>query len=257
MPRLLRLIPSTVARHAAITSSFFLFAFLALISGVVAQDTVPKLDQRVTDFTNTISYAEWSRLELESKAFEDSTSNQVVILLVESTGDESIEEYANRVFEKNAIGQKDKNNGVLIVVSLDDRKVRIEVGYGLEGVLTDAITRKIIETEIKPRFRDEQYFAGLIGAVYAIAGAVAGEYTADGGGEAPFIGSGFLVFFIILVFFVLRPLLASRRRSVISSGRHAYYSGWGWGGGRSGGGGFGGFSGGGGLSGGGGATGSW
>ncbi len=234
------------------------------ISVATAQTDLPRLTQRVTDFTNTLSYAEWSALEREIKNFEDSTSNQIAIVLLESTGDMDIEEYANRTFEANRLGQEGRDNGVLIVVAFDSRKVRIEVGYGLEGVLTDALTRQVIEQEIKPRFRDEQYFAGLIGAVYAVAGAIGGEYTVDDSGTAaPTIGFGALVALALFVSFFLRPFLARRRRAVLSPLGPLYYSGWGWHGGGvgrggfGGGGGFGGFSGGGGLSGGGGATGSW
>ena len=234
---------------------FFILAGLLCAPVLSAQENIPTLTQRVTDFTNTLSYAEWSTLERETKAFEDTTSNQVVILLIPTLGETSIEEYANRVFESNTIGQKEKDNGVLIVVAVNDRRVRIEVGYGLEGVLTDAATRQIIEQEMKPRFGNEQYFGGLIAAVYAVRGIVAGEYTVDERGrEAPTIGAGMLIALILFFIFFLRPLFASRRRAILSTGGMVYSSGWGF---RGSGGGFGGFSGGGGLSGGGGATGSW
>ena len=235
-------------------------AFAGVSSG---QDVdIPRLDQRVTDFTNSLSFAEWTSLEKELKAFEDSTSNQILVLVVSSTGQTVIEEYANRVFEENRPGQEGKNNGVLIVVAIDDRAVRIEVGYGLEGVLTDALCRQVIEKEMKPRFRDEQYFGGLIAGVYAIAGAVAGEYIVDTRGKTgPGLGLGAIVFFGVVWLFFLRPLMTVRRRASISSRGSRYYSGWGWPGGFGGGGGSfgggGGFSGGGGLSGVGGATGRW
>lgn len=225
------------------------------------------LSQRVTDFTNTLSYAEWSSLEREIRTFEDTTSNQVLLLMVPSVDGLSIEEFATRTFEVNRPGQEGKDNGVLVVISLNDRLMRIEVGYGLEGVLTDAATRQIIEREMKPRFRDGQYYAGLIAAVYAIAGTVGGEYTVDERGrEAPMIGLGLVITFFLFFLIFIRPLFASRRRSILSSAGIFTYSGWGWSGSGShrggSGGGFvgrssGGFSGGGGLSGGGGATGSW
>ena len=237
---------------------------LSVVGGSAQDKGLPRLDQRVNDYTNTLSYAEWRSLENELKAFEDTTSNQVVILLVESAGEARIEELANRVFEEGRLGQKEKNNGVLIAVALNDRAVHIEVGYGLEGVLTDALCRQIIEREILPRFRQEQHYGGLIASIYAIAGAVAGEYTADPRGQdAPLTGMSLLIGLLFLFVFVVRPLLRSRRRLVLTSRGHQYHSGWGWpgsfgGGGGGGGGGFGGgFSGGGGLSGGGGATGRW
>ncbi len=240
-----------------------LIILLLAVTPLAGQEDLPRLTQRVTDFTNSLSYAEWSSLEREIKNFEDSTSNQIAIVLVPSTGEMEIEEFANRTFEVNRLGQEGKDNGVLIVVSFGSRQVRIEVGYGLEGTLTDALTRQIIEKEMKPRFRDEQYFGGLIAAVYAIAGAIGGEYTVDDrGGAAPVIGFAMLIAMILFVSIFMRPFLASRRRMILTPMGTSYYSGWGWHGGGSrgggfGGGSFGGFSGGGGLSGGGGATGSW
>lgn len=241
---------------------FLLLAVLFLsFARSVAQPDLPKLEQRVTDFTNTMSYTEWNFLETRLKNFEDTTSMQIVILFVSSVGDGSIEEYANKVFEKNGIGQKNKNNGALVVVAKSDRLVSIEVGYGLEGSLTDAICSQIIEKEMKPMFREENYFAGLANGVSAIIKATAGEYSADSKGrEAPVI-AGVLVLVFVAVFFVfLLPRIVSRRRYVIGRKGWMYYPGWGYssrGGGGSSSGGFGGWSGGGGMSGGGGATGKW
>lgn len=238
-----------------------LFILVVCMMPLQAQTEIPQLIQRVTDFSNTLSYAEWSSLEREMKSFEDSTSNQIAIILLPTTGDLSIEEYANRTFEQNRLGEEGKDNGVLIVVAIEQRQMRIEVGYGLEGVLTDALTRQIIEKEMKPRFTGDEYFGGLIASVYAIAGAIGGEYTVDDRGTpAPVIAFVMLVVAILFLSFFLRPILARRRRVVLSTMGPRSYSGWGWPGnssGGGGGGGFGGFSGGGGLSGGGGATGSW
>ena len=227
----------------------------------VAQPEIPKLDQRVTDFTNTMSYTEWNFLETRLKNFEDTTSTQIVILVVGSVGSGSIEDYANKVFEKNGIGQKNKNNGSLMVVAKADRMVRIEVGYGLEASLTDAICSQIVEKEMKPMFREENYFAGLANGVSAIIKATAGEYTADSRGkEAPLIAGVLVLVFIAVFFIFLLPMIVSRRRYVIGRKGWMYYPGWGYssrGDGGSSSGGFGGWSGGGGMSGGGGATGKW
>jgi uncharacterized protein len=139
--------------------------------------------------------------------------------------------------------------------------MRIEVGYGLEGVLTDAITSQIIRQEITPHFKADNYFGGIVTGVDAIMRATAGEYHADNKGKrAPAASAGLVTLVILFVIFVLMPMMTSRRRSIIGSGGHSYYSGWGYGGGFGGGGfggGGGGFSGGGGMSGGGGASGSW
>ena len=113
-----------------------------------AQTEIPALQQRVTDFTNTLSYSDWKDLESRLKRFEDSTSTQIAILMINSLEGASIEEYSMRVFEKNKLGQKGKDNGVLILVAKTDRKVRIDVGYGLEGVLTDALNSQIVTRQI-------------------------------------------------------------------------------------------------------------
>jgi uncharacterized protein len=243
----------------------FLMLVIVLCSvGTAAETKIPKLEQRISDFTNTLSFQEWQQVDRLLKSFEDSTSTQVVVLMVSSLDGESIEDYANKTFTQNKIGQAKKDNGVLLVISKQDHAMRIEVGYGLEGTLTDAVTSQIIRQEITPFFKSDNYFGGIVTGVDAIIRAAAGEYHAEGKGRrAPAASAGLVTIFILFIMFILLPILSSRRRSIIGSGGHRYYSGWGYGsglGGGFGGGGFGGgggFSGGGGMSGGGGASGSW
>ncbi len=248
----------------------FLAVSLMLVGqNLPAQDAIPRVEQRVNDFTNTLSFNEWKSIETVLKKFEDSTSTQLVVLMVDSVKGLSIEDYAVKVFEKNKIGQAKKNNGVLLVIAKDERKTKIEVGYGLEGVLTDALCEQIIDKEMIPQFKDANFYGGIVTGVTSIMGAVAGEYKAEPGGKAaPAISAGLVIVLMIFFFYVLLPMAASRRRTVIGSGRWNHFSGWwyggGWGGGGFGGGGFGGglgggggFGGGGGMSGGGGASGSW
>jgi uncharacterized protein len=242
-----------------------LFLTIAL-SCAFAQREVPILQQRVTDFTNTLNYNEWRSLESRLKQFEDSTSTQIAILLLNSLNGGDIFDYSMKVFDENKIGTKSKNNGVLVVVAKDDHKIRITVGYGLEGVLTDALTTQIEDRDIKPYFKANNFYAGLSSGISSIIAATAGEYKVQARGKsAPVITViMIMVFFGVIGAFVL-PFLAGRRRFVIGSRGSMYGSGWGWpysgsgGGGFSGGsfGGGGGWSGGGGMSGGGGATGSW
>jgi uncharacterized protein len=231
-----------------------------------AQMQIPQIEQRVNDFTNTLSFNEWKSMENMLKRFEDSTSTQIAILMIDSLKGQSIEEYAVQVFEKNKIGQAKKDNGVLLVVAKGDRKIKIEVGYGLEGVLTDVVCEQIIDKEIGPQFKDSNFYGGLLTGVTSIMGAVSGEYTAEPRGKAaPAISGGLVAVFLLILFYGILPMVASRRRTIIGSGGWNHYSGWGygrgWGGGFGGGlgGGMsgGGFMGGGGMSGGGGATGSW
>ena len=240
-------------------------AFLIVLCSTVsaAETKIPKLEQRISDFTNTLSFQEWQQVDHLLKSFEDSTSTQVVVIMVNTLEGESIEEYANKAFAQNKIGQAKKDNGVLLVIAKQDHAIRIEVGYGLEGTLTDAITSQIVREEIIPLFKADNYFGGIATGVDAIMRATAGEYHADNKGKrAPAASAGLVTLVIIFVIFVLMPMLTSRRRSIIGSGGHSYYSGWGYGGSFGGGGfggfgGGGGFSGGGGMSGGGGASGSW
>lgn len=234
------------------------FVLVMCISSVVAQIKIPELKQRVNDFTNTLGFQEWQEIDRLLKSYEDTTSIQIVVLMVNSLEGESIEEYANKTFALNKIGQAKKDNGVLLVVAKQDHKVKIEVGYGLEGTLTDAISSQIIRQEILPHFRADNYFGGIVTGVDAIIRTTRGEYQSDNrGNKAPAVSLGLVFLFIMFGVFVLLPMMASRRRSIIGSGGHSYYSGWGYGGGSSGGFGDGGFSGGGGMSGGGGASGSW
>ena len=122
---------------------------------------IPALRARVTDETRTLSSAEQQALETKLADWEQRTSNQLVVLLVPSTKPEPIEAYSIRVAEAWKIGRKGQDNGVVFVIAKDDRKMRIEVGYGLEGVLTDATSRRIIAEDVAPRFRSNQFAAGI------------------------------------------------------------------------------------------------
>ena len=248
--------------------------FLSLIAvlllanqGLLAQPQIPTVEQRVNDFTNTLTFNEWKSIESMLKRFEDTTSNQIVVLMIDSLKGEAIEDYAVKVFEKNKIGQAKKDNGVLLVVAKDDHKIKIEVGYGLEGVLTDLVCEQIIQKEMIPQFQEANFYGGILTGVTSIMEATAGEYKAEPRGKAaPAISGGLVIAFLLFFFYFLIPMVASRRRTIIGSGGWNHFSGWGYGGGW--GGGFGGglggggmsgggFMGGGGMSGGGGATGSW
>lgn len=252
------------------THRFLLLAvlFLGTTLRLSAQPEAPRLQQRVTDFTNTLSFNDWRVLETRLQKFEDSTSNQIAIVMINSLEGGSLEDLSMKIFEKNKLGQKGKDNGVLILIVKADRMARIEVGYGLEGALTDAATTQIREREMNPRFKKGDFAGGLNAAITAINEATAGEYkVVPRGKNAPLTSVILaLIFFGIMGAFVL-PMFSSRRRTMIGSRGSMYRSGWGWpyGGGGFGGGGFGGgsfgggggFSGGGGMAGGGGSSGSW
>ena len=230
--------------------------------------TVPELRHRVTDETATLSSGEQQQLEQKLAGFEKETSTQIVVLIIPTTGGEDIFDYAQAVAGKNQIGQKGKNNGVVLLVAKDDHRVRIHPGYGLEGAMPDAICDQIIRHIITPKFRDGDFYGGISDGVDAIMLATKGEFKADNNSRA-ISKRGAPLAALLLFFFVFVMMNIARlgRRTYVGS--RGYYSRgpWWWGGGFGGGGfgggsfggfgGGGGFSGGGGSFGGGGASGSW
>ena len=141
--------------------------------------TFPELSGRVVDTANLLSTSQKEILTATLKAQEEETSNQIVVVTLNSLDGYEIAEYSYQLGRHWQIGQKDKNNGVLLVISLNDRKLRIEVGYGLEGALTDKISHEIIEYTLKPKFRQNQYFEGIQKSVDQIILAIKGEYIQD------------------------------------------------------------------------------
>lgn len=136
--------------------------FLLLWNVILSySEPIPKLKGRINDLTNTLSISEIQYLESILKSFEDSTSNQIVILIVSTTGSETIEDYSMKVAETWKIGQEGKNNGVILLIAKDDRRVRIEVGYGLEANLTDAKAYSIISNFIVPQFKNGNFYSGI------------------------------------------------------------------------------------------------
>lgn len=238
------------------------------VTGAAQTVSIPKLTSPVYDATSTLDAAETSALVREIRRFEDSTSNQIAVILLPTIGDAEIREFGIDVLKQNAIGQKGRDNGVLILVAKDDRKVSIEVGYGLEGVLPDAICDDIIRNEVRPRFKAGDYFGGIAAAVQSIEQVTRGEYT--GTGKKSKNGKKSIPFLLVIFVIVAIVMSLFRRGSQTSiTGRGYRSSGWwgggfggggfggGFGGGGFGGGGGGGWSAGGGSFGGGGASGSW
>lgn len=228
----------------------------------------PQLTGRIVDEAGLLTPAERQSLTETLKAHEEATGNQVVVVTLRSLQGTSIEDYGYRLGRFWGIGQQGKDNGVLLIVAPDEHKVRIEVGYGLEGVLTDATSRVIIEQIMTPAFRSGRFGPGIVAGVGAILKVISSE-----GAPLPHrrtIGAdrssvGLLPAILIFGGFILFMWLAysSRRSSYYASpGRrrgtwigYGGSGGGGFGGGGSGGGG--GFGGGGGSFGGGGASGSW
>lgn len=214
---------------------------------------VPALSGRVNDYGSMISAPVKAELEAKLQQFEAAESTQIVILTIPSLQGDPIENFSIRAVEAWKIGQKDTDNGVLLIVSRDDRKVRIEVGYGLEGRLTDLLAGRIINDEIVPAFKSRQYDAGFTRGVDAIIAAVHGEYKAKPvkkGDKTSFP----LLFSILFLIYLISQIFRGHRGGPMASGvpGGGFYGG-GFGGGSGGGG----FGGGGGGFGGGGASGDW
>jgi uncharacterized protein len=157
---------------------FLGIGLLFCVVSVYAQD-VPFLGGHVNDYAGILSSSTISELNWKLSSFEDSTSNQVVVLTINTLDGTNLEEYSVKVAQTWKLGQKGKDNGVLFLVVKDDRKIRIEVGYGLEGTLTDALCSVITQREIFPRFRNKDYDGGVKAGVASILAAINGTFTAE------------------------------------------------------------------------------
>ena len=231
-------------------------ACLLACSAANAAPSFPELTGRVVDEAGMLSAATERSVAAASDAHENATSNQVVVVTVPDLQGYSIEEYGYQLGRHWGIGQKDQNNGVLLIVAKAERKVRIEVGYGLEGELTDAIASDIIHAVITPQFKRANFDAGVSNGTQAIIQALGGEYqprrTQDQNDDDDW---DWPILLFIFFFFVMPRILGRGSffwwlfGSSVASGSRGRSSGGGFGGG--------GFSGGGGSFGGGGASGGW
>ena len=256
-------------RVSLLARLWFALCALCLSSAVQAAERIPPVPTRYfNDYANVVPQDSAEALNRRLEQFERDTSNQILVAIYpKMDSDSAIEDYTVRVAQAWKVGQKLKNNGAVLFVFIQDRKMFLQVAYGLEGALPDATAKRIIENEIKPRFKGGDYAGGLAAGVNAIMAATKGEYKGNGSTAAdrrngtPIGGVAIIVIFIVLAMI----LLSARRRNYGYSGwtmGGGGFSGGGWGGGwggggSSGGGGGGGFSSGGGSFGGGGAGGSW
>ena len=241
------------------------FLLLLIASPLARALEVPPLRGRVNDYAGVMSQDQVRTLESQLAQFEQETGHQIAVLTIPTLDGEDIEGFSIRVAENWKIGKKGFDNGVILLVAVKDRKLRLEVGYGLEGVLPDAIADRIIRDYIVPRFRAQDYAGGVIAGIDAVQKVIKQEPLPESArkpNQAPRSGFNSLAMFAIaFVIFALMAFSSGRRsRNQMWSGRGRRYPPifWGGGGGGFGGGGSGGgFSGGGGGFGGGGASGSW
>ena len=232
-----------------------------------AAEQIPAVPARYfNDYARVVSPAVAEQLNAKLEQFERDSSNQLLVVIYpKMESDSSVSDYTVRVAQSWRVGQKVKNNGAVLFAFMQEHQLYLQVGYGLEGSLPDATAKRIIESEIVPRFRQHDVDGGMNAAVTAMIAATKGEYVGKGGTQndqrAQRPSTSINV--IILIVFIILSIVFSRRRSqrtYVFGGRRG---GWwvgppgGGGGWSSGGGGGGGFSGGGGSFGGGGAGGKW
>jgi uncharacterized protein len=253
--------------RSRILSALFLAVAASTSTAQESRLAVPKNDGWVTDLAGMLSPAEESQLERLMESYRIGTSHEIALLTVPSLQGEPIERFALEVGRTWGLGTKEKNNGALLVVSKEDRKIRIEVGRGLEGSLTDSICGRIIRDVIAPEFKRGRYGEGLEQGIVAIHEAIGGNYgKIPSSSRSPSSGLAGIIPMIVILMIVVAILARQRGRwggpggsgSILpwlilassgSRGGRSY-------GGGGGGGGFGGFGGGGGFS-GGGASGGW
>jgi uncharacterized protein len=243
---------------------------LAGFASASAEVAVPPLKARVTDLTGTLSAQQLQDLESRLAAFERAKGSQIAVLVLPSTQPETIEEYSIRVADAWKIGRARVDDGVILVVAKNDRKLRVEVGRGLEGAIPDAVAKRVVSDVIAPHFRSGDFYGGVAAGTGALMKLIEGEPLPVPPAASGALDRGFdfltiaaliaavLIFGFVGVLFALAA--GSPRSRGWSSGSRGGWSTGGWSGGDFGGGGFGGgggFSGGGGDFGGGGASGSW
>ncbi len=254
-----------------------LAAILLLITlgaGAQVEDIIPAkppaTEGLVHDYTGTLTSFQKEDLNRKLIAYDDSTSSQIAVVIIKTLEGYDIAEYALALGRKWGIGGAEFSNGVLVLIAMDDRKSRIEVGYGLEGAITDVTASHILENSVKPNFQAGNYYRGLDQATDDLIKAAAGEYKAPAGyGKKKEKGLGIGGFISLFVILLILGLIGGSRGGRGGGGGTLSGAGWiigsilsnatrgsggGWSGGSSGGG-FGGFGGGG--FGGGGASGSW
>lgn len=236
------------------------FSFFYSTAAIPPPPSPPRL---VNDFCQLLGPNEANQLETDLVAYNDSTSSQIAVVVVCDLEGMDVADYGTRLFEQWQIGQKGKDNGILLLIAKNDRKMNITTGYGIEDKLTDALCRRIIEQDLKPYFKSGDYSTGISAGIVSIKKVLLGQYTAEKDQQSLRVPKGNYLIVIILVLLLLAKIFGRSGGGgggFGSGGRYSYrpplFFGGGFGnGGGFGGGGFGGF--GGGRTGGGGASGGW
>ncbi|HPI03686.1 MAG TPA: TPM domain-containing protein [Candidatus Goldiibacteriota bacterium] len=238
-----------------------LFSILFYVSVFAVSPDSLKPTGWVNDFAGIMDQASVQKIETLINSLNQQTTAEIAVVIIQSLEGNDLNDFTNTLFEQWGVGKKGKDNGIMLLVALSERQVRIEVGYGLEGAVTDGMAGSIIREVIAPAFRQSDYSGGIYGAVYKLSSIIAGEYGVEINAQAPVSYNSYnqtrpltkaekiimIIFLIIMIPIIIKnPWILLY---LLSSGGGSR------GGGGFGGGGFGGF--GGGSSGGGGASGGW
>jgi len=187
----------------------FLYLFFPLLVSnyaLFAQNVLekPNIPQLVTDKAGILSPEQVAKLENKLVAVDDSSSNQIAVVILPTLDGNPIEEYATKLFRTWGIGNKKTNNGILLLIAVNDKKIRIEVGYGLEGAIPDITCNSIIENDLKPAFRSNAFYEGIDKATDDIAKAAVGEYKVARDKSPKSTFSPFaLIFLIAIILFLI------------------------------------------------------
>jgi uncharacterized protein len=198
---------------------------LGLLSFAAAADevAVPPLTARVTDLSAMLSAEQRAALEDRLQQYEAQKGTQIAVLIVPTTAPETIEQYSMRVAEQWQLGRKGVDDGVLLLIAKDTRKLRIEVGYGLEGVLPDAIAKRIVSDDIAPHFKQGDFYGGIVAGITRITGVLQGEALPAprrGNDAGPAAGSYLLALLVAAVVggAILRSLLGQFPGALVNGG---------------------------------------
>ena len=209
------------------------FILILTVSMAFAQMPVPKKPvppRLVNDFTNTLTSEQVEALENKLVAYDDSTSNQVAVVIIPSTNDYPIADVALGILRDWQVGTAKNNNGLVLLIAKNDRDLWIATGYGLEGAIPDITAKNIIENTILPQFREDNYYAGIDHGVNDIMRAAAGEYQGTGKKRTKEkgISIGRIIFILIILFFVLGGIGGKGGKGGGMASRRGYreFAGW-------------------------------
>lgn len=244
-----------------VVKRYILIFCVWLAAAALAAASLPEYHGPINDLAGVLGAENIQKLEAKALQYRDQTGSEIGVLIIPTLGSQGLEDYAHDVFKAWGIGQKGRDNGVLFLVAIQEKKARVEVGYGLEEKLTDLESGRLVSrsSPMAEHFRSGDYAGGVEAVLDGIVQAIGGDYnppkkkSTRSNGVPPFFIVGFIVFMLIMMIIRKDKSINRRFGGPFSGGR---FGGGGWGGGSSSGGG-GGFSFGGGSSGGGGASGGW